>query len=136
MIKGFYSLLANNPDLNALIGGTVVEGVVQQTGRIYPFRRKQGSVLPGITYMSQQLPPDICKGGNNSSRSYLVSVEVYSQLLSEIEAICGIIESVLNGYSGVSAGVNIRNIQSAGHIDIYDDEAECPGRSLEFFLYV
>lgn len=91
-----YDLLRNDATVAGYVGT-----------RIYPDQIPQEAAYPAIVHFKTEVETLAVKSAPTTNHRISLQIEVFCDTFGEGENIADAIRSVLDGYSGISAGINI-----------------------------
>ena len=112
---------------------TLLTSVIQ----IYPLQASQGKTLPLATYQVLSDIPEKNMISRGTLRRMSVQVNIHAATYDQAESISRSVISTLDQYKGTSVNEVIKHIRcQSGPEDLYQEDAEVYGKTIEFSIYV
>lgn len=117
--------------------GASLKTLLAQVIHIYPLQASQGESLPLATYQVLSDVPEKNMIGRGKLRRMSVQINIHAVTYDQAESLSRSVISVLDQYSGTSQSEIIKKIRcNSGPDDLYQEDAELYGKSIDFTIYV
>lgn len=119
--KALFSRLDNNSAVSALVAS-----------RIYPEKIPQSPTYPLIRYSVRDVDQPRAMGSDPAMATKSIQVDCYDSTYTGVKDLADKVRQALQRWSGVTASVTVQGSFLISEIDIFEEEIESYGVSMDF----